>query len=276
MRGGKGKAMSGDRGEDEFGDAVEGAGIRLQHGIQSVEVGMRLVAALAASGKAMNLKALALAAGMPPAKAHRYLVSLGRCCLVEQDPLTGRYDLGRFALEVGLSALGRLDPQRVAQTALADLRDEIDETICLTVWGNRGATVVHWEESSHPITVNVRVGSVLPLLHSASGRCFLAYMPERETAAALAEALAVTPMADREVEALREEVRRQGMARTTGNLLPGVSALACPVFDHAGRVPFVIAALGSSIAFNADPDGPTGQALRRTAEHLSRRLGCSG
>lgn len=257
------------------GDGEEETGGRPQHGVRSVETCMRLVAALAAAGKAMNLKALASAAGMPPAKAHRYLVSLGRSGLVEQDPSTGRYDLGPFALEVGLSALGRLDPLRTAQTALADLRDEIDETICLTVWGNRGATVVRWEEAGRPVTVNVRVGSVLSLLHSASGRCFLAYLPERETATVLAEELRVTPLPGHRIEELREEVRRRGMARVAGDLLPGVSALACPVFDHSGRIPFVVAALGPSTVFDADPDGPTGAALRRMTAGLSRRLGRS-
>lgn len=73
-----------------------------RQGIQSIEVGARLLRALAANGRSMMLRDVARNAGMPAAKAHRYLVSFMRMGLVEQDANTGRYDLGEFSLELGL------------------------------------------------------------------------------------------------------------------------------------------------------------------------------
>ena len=52
-----------------------------QQGVQSVEVGARLLKAIGAASAPLMLKELAAAARMPPAKAHRYLVSLARCGL---------------------------------------------------------------------------------------------------------------------------------------------------------------------------------------------------
>ncbi|WP_186409176.1 helix-turn-helix domain-containing protein, partial [Candidatus Accumulibacter aalborgensis] len=46
-----------------------------RQGIQSIEVGTRLLRALAAHGRPMMLRDVARNAGMPAAKAHRYLVS---------------------------------------------------------------------------------------------------------------------------------------------------------------------------------------------------------
>jgi hypothetical protein len=92
-----------------------------RQGIQSIEVGTRLLRALAANGRAMMLRDIARNAGMPAAKAHRYLVSFMRMGLVEQDANTGRYDLGEFALELGLASLARLDPVRLAGPVLDDL-----------------------------------------------------------------------------------------------------------------------------------------------------------
>ena len=43
-----------------------------RQGIQSIEVGSRILRALAANGRSMMLRDLAKAAGMPAAKAHRY------------------------------------------------------------------------------------------------------------------------------------------------------------------------------------------------------------
>jgi hypothetical protein len=42
------------------------------------------------------------------------MVSFLRIGIVEQDASGGRYDLGAYALELGLSGLGRLDPVRLS------------------------------------------------------------------------------------------------------------------------------------------------------------------
>src|SRR5665213_83784 len=100
-----------------------------RQGIQSIEVGVRLLQALATHRHAMMLRDLALAADMSAAKAHRYLVSFIRMGLIEQDGSTGRYDLGSFALRLGLVALGRLDAFELARKVLAELRDQLDQTM---------------------------------------------------------------------------------------------------------------------------------------------------
>ncbi|MDU0955905.1 MAG: helix-turn-helix domain-containing protein, partial [Bradyrhizobium sp.] len=81
---------------------------RESRGIQSIEVGGTLLQALARSGEPMMLRDLAREAGLPPAKAHPYLVSFSRIGLIEQDATTGRYELGPLALELGLISLRRL------------------------------------------------------------------------------------------------------------------------------------------------------------------------
>lgn len=63
-------------------------------GIQSIEVGGQLLIALAHHGRPLALKDLAREAGMPPAKAHPYLVSFIKLGLVEQEAGGGRYGLG--------------------------------------------------------------------------------------------------------------------------------------------------------------------------------------
>ena len=142
---------------------------RQQQGIQSIEIGAQLLSALAANGRSMKLSELALKAGMPPAKAHRYLVSFIRMGLIEQDANSGRYDLGTFALQLGLASLSRIDVVRLADPFLQDLCDEIGETVALSVWGSHGPTCVRLIESGEPITVTLRIGVVLPLTTSATG-----------------------------------------------------------------------------------------------------------
>ena len=146
-----------------------------RQGIQSIEVGFRLLRVLAATNRPMMLRDIAKGAGMPAAKAHRYMVSFMRIGLVEQDSASGRYDLGSYALDLGLSGLGRLDPVRLAGPILDTLCEEIQETVALAVWGTHGATIVRIVDAGAPVTITLRAGTVLPLSNSATGRAFAAF-----------------------------------------------------------------------------------------------------
>src|SRR6201995_842841 len=166
-------------------DSVESGEEKLRAGIQSIEVGFRLLDVLTNEPRAMMLRDLAQRAGMSPAKAHRYLVSFQRLGLASQDPVSGRYELGGFALQMGLARLARGDGVKLARIAVAELRDRMDMTVGIAVWGNQGPTVVHWMESSYPAKASLKLGDVMPMLSSATGLLFAAYLPSGKTAAML-------------------------------------------------------------------------------------------
>jgi DNA-binding IclR family transcriptional regulator len=244
-----------------------------RQGVASVETGLGLVRALAAHPGPVALKQLAAAARLAPAKAHRYLVSLGRAGLVEQEGAGGRYRLGPLALEIGLAALRGLDAVRAGAEALAALQDAVDETVLLAVWGNRGPVVVRWAESSRPVTTNVRAGFVMPLTNSSTGRVFAAFLPEAVTAPLLAAEFRRRPAARAGWQRLMAETRRRGLARVDGDLSPGAAALSAPVFDADGRCAAVLAAVGHQGTIDIAWTGPVARALAAAAADLSRRLG---
>lgn len=250
-----------------------------QWGIQSVEVAAELLRAMIAAGRPAPLKDIARLAEMHPGKAHRYLVSLTRAELVEQDAATGRYGIGPTAIALGLAGLRNVDVVRCATSAMPALRDEVDETVLLALWSRSGPVVVDLEESARPVYMNIRVGSVLPLLATATGRIFAAFLPTTETRGLLdAERKsaigALAPLYEtRAAEALLADTRRRGLAQVTGDLVPGVNALAAPLFDQKGRIAAVLGVLGRPEDLNVDFDGGVAQALKRAAADISRRLG---
>lgn len=253
-------------------------------GIQSVEVGFGLLQALALASGPLMLRDLAAAAGMSAAKAHRYLVSFQRLRLVVQDAASARYDLGPAALQLGLASLSRLDAVRLARERVVSLMEQIGHTLALAVWGNHGPTIVHWQESPRAVTVNLRLGDVMPLLSSATGRCFAAFlsgeavMPllKQEIAAGQQQRRPDLPATLAEAEALLEEVRRRGSARVVDTLLPGIVAFCAPVFDADAHMTLGMVALGPAGSFDAEWDGAVDRPLRAAARQLSSDLGYSG
>jgi len=253
-----------------------------RRGIQSMEVGGALLVALADSGTAMSLKDLSAAAHMAPAKAHPYLVSFAKLGLVNQDGLSGRYELGPLALRMGLACLRRLDPVRLGIVHGARLAEEIHQTVALAVWGNAGPTVVHIEESTYPIHLNLRTGTVMSL-NTATGRAFAAWLPAdvmklflRQSGQSQSFPLNSSEGDSwRSLQPILKEVRERGMARAVGNPIPGVNAFSAPVFDHEGRIVMVVTILGTAGTFEPEWDSPLAAALRRTTEEISARLGRS-
>jgi DNA-binding IclR family transcriptional regulator len=250
-------------------------------GIQSVEVGFALLDALAQGEGPLMLRDLAKAAGMSAAKAHRYLVSFQRLQLVVQDAATTRYDLGPAALKLGLASLERLDAVKLARERVSRLVEQIGHTLALAVWGNHGPTIVHWEESPQAVTVNLRLGDVMPLLSSATGRCFAAHAPKEAIAPMIREELARAqrqhrsdvPATQAEVRAMLDEVRQRGAARVMDTLLPGIVGFCVPVFDSDGHMALGMVALGPSGTFDPEWGGAVEKPLREAAAQLSADLG---
>ncbi len=277
---------------DELDDnGAESPDSRPQRGIQSIEVGGQVLRAMAHSGRPMALKDLAREADMPAAKIHPYLVSFARIGLMEQDAESGRYFLGPLALQLGLISLKQANPVQAAAAELPGLVQRIGHTVAIAVWGSRGATIVRLEESPAPIHVNMRQGTVFSLAGTATGRLFAAYRAGGEVKELLdderrrqkshpAPPIANVPAA-RAVPAWRtferelREVREHALARSDGETMPGVNAIAAPVFDHEGRIVLAVTAIGPASIFDLAWDGAIAREVRACAARISRRLGAT-
>jgi len=262
--------------------AKTGGSTESQRGIQSVETGFPLLAALVDAAQPLTLRDLAARAGMTSAKAHPYLVSLIRVGLVQQDAVTGRYELGPFALQMGLVGLQRSNPVRIALPYVDALADEVGHTLGIAVLGSHGPTMIHIREARYPVHVNMRSGTVMSMLHTATGRVFVAWLEpgvaqhyiEREHSDENVLASIGRPLRSAaEIDRLAREIRSAGIARALGNPLPGIDALSVPVFDHSGRLAMALTCLGPASLFDAEPDGAIARALRACADDISRQLG---
>ncbi|MGK9063524.1 IclR family transcriptional regulator [Stutzerimonas chloritidismutans] len=242
--------------------------------VQAAEVGTDILTALAELAPATSLSRLAEHVDMPASKVHRYLQALMASGFAEQDPLTNHYGLGRAALFVGLAALGRLDVVRLATPHLAQLRDGLNETCFVAVWGNRGPAVVHVEQAVRAVTLVTQVGSVLPLLGSSTGLVFNAFLPNAETAELRDNELKRpgAPSAEALLETMRE-LQRTHIQPVHGLLMAGVNALSAPLFSHSQRLAGVITVVGTEPGFTAEPDGEAAKRLLDTSRAISARLG---
>ena len=129
-------------------------------GVQSAEVGGRILMAMVQAGRPLMLRELASGATITPAQAHAYLVSFRKFGLVEQDPATGRYQVGPFALQLGLARMRISNPLRLVSDAAPGLAAELGLMVSVSVWGTFGPTIVQVHEATDQVHANVRAGAV--------------------------------------------------------------------------------------------------------------------
>jgi DNA-binding IclR family transcriptional regulator len=268
---------------DVLDESSEDSGGKGQRAVQSVEVGGRLLLALAAHTSPMTLKDLAAGAQLPASRAHPYLVSFGRLGLVLQDAHTGLYALGPAALQLGLTALHQCDPVRTAGPLAEALAHRTGQAVAVAVWGNFGPTVVRMIDARQPLHVAMRAGTVMSPFGTATGRAFAAVLPTER----ITELMASTALGGRPPErsdggntqhlALMAEARREfalhGCTRAVGRPIPGVNAFSTPVFDHDGKPALVLTLLGHQDHVASAWSSPMSAAVKQAAAEVSLRLG---
>lgn len=229
-------------------------------GVQSVEIGMRVIEYFVSTTGPQPLRDVSKGTGLGPSAAHRYVVSFVRSGMLVQLA-DQRYELGPLATRLGFAALSRIDVLQVAIAALDQFVSDTGATAMLSVWSERGPLVVRWIQGASPVYTTIAVGSVLPILTSATGQVFLAWCSDA----------AVIALSGNKAKALAlaKTVSAAGYADISGDLVPGLNAVSVPVLDGTGSL---VAAI-TAVAAGTNIDAATQRALIACTNGASAALG---
>lgn len=253
-------------------------------GIQSIEVGGRILSALARSGEPMMLKDLAQAANLAPAQCHAYLTSLRKVGLVHQDPGAGNYRMGPFAMRLGIGWL-RMSPLiSAAALALRSLTDELGVLSLVVIWGAGGPTIVHINEGTARMALNLRQGTFYSVTGTASGRIFAAFGDDPDVRTRIEEELRGANGRRTLGQRLSRETFESEMAATLrlryatarGAPIPGVNAVSAPVFGADGRLGLVASLVGPEATLPVDEGSVAVRRLLDAAAAIQAGFGPEG
>jgi DNA-binding IclR family transcriptional regulator len=253
-------------------DKVSSPAARSQRRIQSIDVGFRLIRVLERASGKLPLSVIAERAEMPASKAHLYMVSFTQIGLIEQDPVSMRYGLGPYALQLGAAALRQLDVVQVAGKGMDELQAATGLLVFLSVWGNRGPVIISKVDSTIEMPFSMRVGYVLPLYRSATGQVFLAHKPRAAIEHVLAGEQPVEAAIRDRVEKGLADIRESGVAFSDNQLNMGAASISAPIFDFSGEISAAVTLLGMSNDLQLDTAGKAASQVRSIAEQISQQL----
>ena len=209
---------------------------------------------------------------------HRLLVNLVRHGFVEEDRLSGGYQLSYRVLRMGLRILDRLDFRRVAQPLLRDLNLRTQETVHLAILQQLGTIFIEKFDSPQPVGLEARLGRVMPLHCTGVGKTLLAYQGEDQLnqisqspglTRLTAHTITGLPQLRRELE----RIRAQGYALDQEEAVEGLRCVAGPVFDHTGEIVAAFSVAGPAMRLTPARTPEIAQLVRETAQQISYRLG---
>ncbi len=199
---------------------------------------------------------------------------------VEVDKKKGLYSLGIKNFEIGFSYLSHVEIRKIAKPYLQFLGENIQENVYLAVRSGWEIVYIDAYEVDKPVIVKSRVGKLLPMYASASGKVHLAYMEESE----LEEFFRSTnliPYTEKTItdeNILRkhlEEVREKGYAIDDEEWENEVRCLSVPVFDYKGEVAAAITLSGPSFRTTNEKLLEVKDLFIEKSKELSESLGYS-
>lgn len=245
-------------------------------GIQSIEIGYRILVAIQMGPGAVALKDVAARAGVAPSAAHNYLASFIRTGMVKSDG-RGMYRLGPSLAALGMTAARDVDHFELVRVAAVELSEETGLGVAVVIWSN-GPVILINQSAVRGRVFDLRNGPV-EMLHTAAGHVFAAYLPPSSVLPVLvreleADGVAVTPEeATARLDRIRNDVLARGYSVVELRTLPTYLAVSVPIWNLHGEVAYGLTITSPMSWLDTGPASTQIRALRDKGRELSRLLG---
>jgi DNA-binding IclR family transcriptional regulator len=260
-----------------------GRGTRRDHksmpgNIQSIERAAAILRLLSGRNRRLGVVDLAGELGLPKTTVHGLLRTLTHVGFVEQDPDSGKYQLGAALLHMGSSYLDGNELRTRALNWSDALAARTREAVRIGTLHEQRVLVVHHVFRPDDSLQTLDVGTLLPAHATALGKVLLAHHPYVAEELCAAPLQPITAATITDPEQLRREldrVRVRGWGLELGELKPDQVSCAAAIFDRGGNAVGAIAIFGSAermLAARAPRRELLGY-LREAAGSVSRELG---
>ncbi|MBL8385433.1 MAG: IclR family transcriptional regulator [Burkholderiales bacterium] len=239
-------------------------------GPRSVARLLALFDRLAVAPEGMSLADLSAALEAPKSSLLNLLRPLVAEGYVVHDGST--YHLGPSMFRLAASVLSSWNFPRLVRPFLTELSLRTAETAVLSRLDRRAEVVTYVEiiEGPHPVRYHIPVGTTRPILSTAAGKIMLAHADPGWREAFLRKTRfpvrGIVPVTRAALLEELDQVRSEGVAISLDRHIPGVSAIAAPVFGVDGECVAALTIAGPSQRIRGALD-----ALVATIRHVAAR-----
>ena len=247
--------------------------------VRAVDRALDILTCFNSESPVLSLTQIAQKVGISKSTVHRLLASLEQRRFIRRDKITGLYRLGVRIVEMGALALRDVNVQQWVQPYLQQLSAECGETIDLAILDGEHVVYLQVIESPQRVKIAASVGQRLPAYCTASGKAFLAYLPDDQVKHILSKGLprytSQTYTALEDLYADLRLTRQRGFAVSEQEYETDINAIAAPVLDGNNYPVMVIAVVGPSYRMSHERMLELGSSVRKVTDTIAKELGQS-
>ena len=249
----------------------------MSESVRAVERALDVLLCFSQDDPTLSLTRIAGQVGMPKSTVHRLLATLESKRFINRDKATGMYHLGFRFIEMASLVLQDVDLPRWAQPYLQRLSAECGETVDLAVLEGTHVIYLQVVESPQRVKLAAAVGQKLPAFCTASGKAFMAYLPDEQVSQILSEGL--TKYTDNTKISLTDlykdlrVTRERGFAISEQEYEKDIHAVAAPILNADGYPIAVIAVVGPSFRLPRERMLMLGHSIQLTTDAIAHEVG---
>lgn len=237
--------------------------------LRTLERGLDVLDCFCQGETKLSLTEIAARVRLNPSTASRILATLEKKHYLSRNNETKKYQLGSQILCLISPAAQTFELSSVARPYIRSLFDLYNESITLYIALNGQRVCIDRIETTHSLRRVVNIGDRFSLTRGASGKVFLAWMPE-EQRKAFWNADPLIPYED------FSQIRRQGFAISIGEREKGVAAIAAPIFSASSQVVAALSMAGPTVRLSQTLIDQMVPSVVQTANAISKALGYKG
>ncbi len=211
-----------------------------EYNVRAVERALQIMACFDNDHPERGISEIALAVDLHKATAYRIITTLVNYGYIEWIEDTQKYRLGAELATLGYKVIQRMDLRRDALPYMRQLVEDWDETCDLSIFDQGEVFYIEVLRGNHALTISAAVGQRMPAYCTASGKLFLAHLPESKVDEILKQPLnRYTNNTILNVEDIKKQfivIRQQGYAVDYEEFELGVCAVAAPIYNRKGEV----------------------------------------
>lgn len=246
--------------------------------VTSLLRGLEVLRCFTEQKKVLGSSEIARLTRLPQPTVWRLCQTLVSAGYLAAEPNDGGFRLGLGVLTLGFSAISALDLADLVRPDLQKIANTFGAAAGLT--SREGLSMLclqRFEATDATLTVNWRIGSMVPIVHSGVGWAYLAGLSEGRRKEFLAEIGHVQPEAWRKASGplatALKDYQRAGYVVNADIMYPGMTTVALPVERPSDRALFVLNCTGlSAMISRARIARDIGPALKAAAKRLAMAL----
>jgi len=208
--------------------------------------GLLILEKVSTSSRALTVADLLEEVDIPKPTVHRITAQLEEAGYLQYEPNNKRLTIGPKLKDIGFDVLTNRVSGAPRHAILKALSEEIEETCNCAMLDGDHTIYFDRVESDGLYRIDLKIGSHLPLHCTASGKLFLAHMPANQrkkliSAAPLKQYTERSITDPVQLEAELKLIKRDGIGIDDEEFVPGMVALAVPVFNAKNEICFTVA-----------------------------------